>query len=563
MLQRLYVKNFAIIDEIEIDFRNCLNIMTGETGSGKSIVIGSINCALGGKVAKEMIRQEAEYAYVELEFVSERQEARDFLKKYELPEENGQYTISRRIMQNGRSIVKVNGETSTQAAVKELAEVLLDIHGQHEHQSLLYKKNHLMILDRFAAKREETVLPHLQSAYREYSNAKKTLQEENKDSASRQREISLLEYECNEIRAAQLSPGEKDELTSKYKRLSNQKAIVEALGTCYRLTGQDTESAAENIGHGLRSLMKVSGMDEKISQMQESLTELENGLSDFNREISEYLSDMEEEGDTLEEVSTRLDLIHHLESKYSRTTSGSGEEAILEYLKEAEEKLEKYSDYDAYLSGLQHKLEAAEAELKKYSTELGRIRREEAGKLSVEITKALQELNFQQVKFEIRVEDTGTYSADGTEEAEFLVSLNPGEGVLPLAQIASGGELSRIMLGIKSVMADRDEIETLIFDEIDSGISGRTAQKVSERLAVISRQHQVICITHLPQIAAMADTHFTITKSTKNGRTSTNISSVDETESIEEIARLLGGAKITESVLQNAREMKELAQELK
>lgn len=563
MLQRLYVKNFAIIDEIEIDFRNCLNIMTGETGSGKSIVIGSINCALGGKVAKEMIRQEAEYAYVELEFVSERQEARDFLKKYELPEENGQYTISRRIMQNGRSIVKVNGETSTQAAVKELAEVLLDIHGQHEHQSLLYKKNHLMILDRFAAKREEAVLPHLQSAYREYSNAKKTLQEENKDSTSRQREISLLEYECNEIRAAQLRPGEKDELTSKYKRLSNQKTIVEALGTCYQLTGQDTESAAENIGHGLRSLMKVSGMDERISQMQESLTELENGLSDFNREISEYLSDMEEEGDTLEEVSTRLDLIHHLESKYSRTASGSGEEAILEYLKEAEEKLEKYSDYDAYLSGLQHKLESAEAELKKYSTELGSIRREEAGKLSVEITKALQELNFQQVKFEIRVEDTGMYSAGGTEEAEFLISLNPGEGVLPLAQIASGGELSRIMLGIKSVMADRDEIETLIFDEIDSGISGRTAQKVSERLAVISRQHQVICITHLPQIAAMADTHFTITKSIKDGRTRTNISSVDETESIEEIARLLGGAKITESVLQNAREMKALAQELK
>ncbi len=559
MLLGLHVKNFAIIDEVELDFRDNLNILSGETGSGKSILIGSLNCALGGRISKEMIRKDAEFAYVELCFRSEDEGVKRVFEKYELPEDDGQILISRRIMQNGRSVVKVNGEPTTQAAVKELAEFLLDVHGQHEHQSLLYKKNHLEILDRFAKKQEEAVLPLLKEAYQEYSHCKKALQEEQVDEAARQREISLLEYECNEIEAAALSVGEEEELQTRYKILSNQRQITEAINQVYQLTAEQDGSAAELVQHAWKSVDRIAELDERIGGMRDTLSDIESMLSDFNREVSAYLSDLQDEDtEELSTVSARLDLIHHLESKY-----GKDEAAVLKYLTEAQEKLNKYADYDNYIAELERKKIAAETSVIKYSEELSAIRKEAAVGLAEQITEALKELNFLQVEFSIQLTKSGTYSANGNDEAEFMISLNPGEAPAPLAKIASGGELSRIMLGIKSVLADKDAIETLIFDEIDSGISGRTAQKVAERLAVIAKNHQVICITHLPQIAAMADSHYLIEKQADGAKTATNVVLLSEETVTEELARMLGGVTVTDSVLQSAREMREMAESVK
>ena len=559
MLLGLHVKNFAIIDEVELDFRDNLNILSGETGSGKSILIGSLNCALGGRVSKEMIRKDAEFAYVELCFHSDDEGVKQVFEKYELPEDDGQILISRRIMQNGRSVVKVNGEPTTQAAVKELAEFLLDVHGQHEHQSLLYKKNHLEILDRFAKKQEESVLPAVRESYQEYIRCKKALQEEQIDEAARQREISLLEYECNEIEAAALVIGEEEELQLRYKVLSNQRQITEAINQVHQLTAEQDGSAAELVQHAWRSVDRIAELDERIGGMRDTLSDIESMLNDFNREVATYLSDLEDEDtEALGSVSARLDLIHHLESKY-----GKDEAAVLSYLAKAQEKLNKYADYDNYIAELEHKKNAAEAALMKYSDELGEIRKEAAVSLAEQITEALKELNFLQVEFSVQLCKSSAYSANGNDEAEFMISLNPGEVPAALAKIASGGELSRIMLGIKSVLADKDAIETLIFDEIDSGISGRTAQKVAERLAVIAKNHQVICITHLPQIAAMADSHYLIEKRSDGEKTTTDVILLNEEECISEVARMLGGVTITDSVLQSAKEMRELAGSVK
>ena len=559
MLLGLHVKNFAIIDEVELDFQDNLNILSGETGSGKSILIGSLNCALGGRVSKEMIRKDAEFAYVELYFRSDEESVRRVFEKYELPEDDGQILISRRIMQNGRSVVKVNGEATTQAAVKELAELLLDVHGQHEHQSLLYKKNHLEILDRFAKRQEETVLPALKEAYMEYSRCKKALQEEQVDETVRQREISLLEYECNEIVSAALIPGEEEELQARYKVLSNQRQITEAISQVHQLTAEQDGSAAELVQHAWRSVDRIAELDERIGGMRDTLSDIESMLNDFNREVSVYLSDLQDEDmEELSHVSARLDLIHHLESKY-----GKDETAVLEYLAKAQEKLDKYADYDSYIADLERKKAAAETLLIQYSEELGTIRKEAAVILAEQITEALKELNFLQVEFSMQLTKSNDYSATGNDEAEFMISLNPGEIPAPLGKIASGGELSRIMLGIKSVLADKDAIETLIFDEIDSGISGRTAQKVAERLAVISKNHQVICITHLPQIASMADSHYLIEKQSDGEKTATNVILLSDEAGTTEIARMLGGVTITDSVLQSAKEMRMLAASVK
>ena len=559
MLLGLHVKNFAIIDEVELDFRDNLNILSGETGSGKSILIGSLNCALGGRVSKEMIRKDAEFAYVELYFRSDEESVRRVFEKYELPEDGGQILISRRIMQNGRSVVKVNGEATTQAVVKELAELLLDVHGQHEHQSLLYKKNHLEILDRFAKKQEETVLPALKEAYQDYSRCKKALQEEQVDEVARQRELSLLNYECNEIEAAALVIGEEEELQAQYKILSNQRQITEAINQVHQLTAEQDGSAAELLQHAWRSVDRIADLDERIGGMRDTLSDIESMLNDFNREVGAYLSDLQDEDvEELSRVSARLDQIHHLESKY-----GTDVASVLKYLEKAQEKLNKYADYDNYIAELERKKNAAETLLIQYSEELSEIRKVAAVSLSEQITDALKELNFLQVEFSIQLTKNTTYSANGNDEAEFMISLNPGEEPAPLAKIASGGELSRIMLGIKSVLADKDAIETLIFDEIDSGISGRTAQKVAERLAVIAKNHQVICITHLPQIAAMADSHYLIEKQSDGAKTATNVVLLSEDASTEEMARMLGGVTITDSVLQNAKEMRELAESVK
>lgn len=551
MLQNLHVKNLALIDETEVEFGPGLNILSGETGAGKSIIIGSINLALGEKVQKEMLRDNGESALVELIFFVEDADTIEAIRALDIEMEDDTVILSRKIT-GGRAIGRINGEAVSASKMKAVASLLIDIHGQHEHQSLLSKKKHLEILDTFAKEALGDKKEKLAQCYQEYRKLKDELEHANLDGEERAREVSFLEYEVKEIEDAQLTVGEDEELEAVFRKYSNGKKIMDAVGAANAATSEDDESASERIGRALRELSSVSGYDERVKEMEEQLTEIDNLLSDFNHELASYLSDEEFDEETFYETEKRLDLINHLKSKYGNTIAD-----ILKYCEEKAERIAVLNDYDAYLAGLQKNVSEKEKQLEQLSKKISDIRKKESKKLTESIKNALLDLNFLDVQFTMEFAETD-YTANGIDDAQFLISTNPGEPVKPLGKVASGGELSRIMLAIKTVMAS-DKIGTLIFDEIDSGISGRTAQMVSEKMNVLGRSHQIICITHLPQIAAMADSHFLIEKSVENQATVSKIHKLTDEESVEELARMLGGVEITDTVLENAREMKQMA----
>lgn len=559
MLQNLHVKNLALIDECEVEFSDGLNIMSGETGAGKSIIIGSINLALGEKVPKEMLRDNEQTAFVELIFYVENDDVLEKLKEMEIELAEGERTVilSRKITSQ-RAVGRINGEAVSVSKMKEVASLLIDIHGQHEHQSLLSKKNHLQILDEYAGSEMKELKIKLSAAYKEYRKLKEEFENSNLDAKERAKELSLLEYEANEIESANLVVGEDEELESKYRKFSNGKKIMEAVNGAYTCTGGENECASEMIGRAVRELGMASSYDEEVAQLESQLMEIDSLLSDFNHEISAYISSAEFDEESFYELEKRLDEVNHLKSKYGNTI-----EEILDRLENNNERIAQLNDYDTYLNKLRDSMDKKEAELRKVSEAVSQLRRDKSVSLVEAIVEALRDLNFLDVKFEMNFELLSDYTSNGIDDAQFMISTNPGEPVKPLGKIASGGELSRIMLGIKTVMAENDRIESLIFDEIDSGISGRTAQMVSEKMNALGRNHQIICITHLPQIAAMADSHFLIEKSVENSSTSSNIYKLDEESSVNELARMLGGVEITDTVIESAREMKKMAQNKK
>lgn len=559
MLQNLHVKNLALIDECEVEFSDGLNIMSGETGAGKSIIIGSINLALGEKVPKEMLRDNEQTAFVELIFYVENDDVLEKLKEMEIELAEGERTVilSRKITSQ-RAVGRINGEAVSVSKMKEAASLLIDIHGQHEHQSLLSKKNHLQILDEYAGSEMKELKIKLSAAYKEYRKLKEEFENSNLDAKEREKELSLLEYEANEIESATLVVGEDEELESKYRKFSNGKKIMEAVNGAYTCTGGENECASEMIGRAVRELGMASSYDEKVAQLESQLMEIDSLLSDFNHEISAYISSAEFDEESFYELEKRLDEVNHLKSKYGNTI-----EEILDRLENNNERIAQLNDYDTYLNKLRDSMDKKEAELRKVSEAVSQLRRDKSVSLVEAIVEALRDLNFLDVKFEMNFELLSDYTSNGIDDAQFMISTNPGEPVKPLGKIASGGELSRIMLGIKTVMAENDRIESLIFDEIDSGISGRTAQMVSEKMNALGRNHQIICITHLPQIAAMADSHFLIEKSVENSSTFSNIYKLDEESSVNELARMLGGVEITDTVIESAREMKKMAQNKK
>ena len=558
MLQNLHVKNLALIDECEVEFSEGLNIMSGETGAGKSIIIGSINLALGEKVPKEMLRDNEQTAFVELIFYVDNDDILDKLKALDIEIEDDRTVILSRKITAQRAVGRINGEAVPVSKMKEAASLLIDIHGQHEHQSLLSKKNHLQILDEYAGEDMKNLKAQMAALYREYKQLKEDYENSNLNVQERAKELSLLEYESNEIEAAKLVAGEDEELETKYRKFSNGKKIMEAVNAALTCTDGENESASEMIGRAVRELGAASAYDEEVAQLENQLAEIDSLLSDFNHEISAYISAAEFDEESFYELEKRLDEINHLKSKY-----GSSIEEILDRLEKNNERIAQLNDYDTYLSNLKASLDKKEAELEKVSAKVSKLRQEKSRSLVKAIVAALKDLNFLDVKFEMRFDRLADYTSNGIDDAEFMISTNPGEPVKPLGKIASGGELSRIMLGIKTVMAENDRIETLIFDEIDSGISGRTAQMVSEKMNELGRNHQIICITHLPQIAAMADAHFLIEKSVENSSTYSNIYKLDEEASVRELARMLGGVEITDTVIESAREMKKMAQNKK
>ena len=554
MLRNLHL---ALIDEMEVEFEEGLNILTGETGAGKSLIIGSINMALGQKVPKEMIKEGADYALVELIFEVKSEDTIRRLQEMDIFPEDGMVIMSRKIT-GGRSVAKINSESISAAKVKEAAQLLIDIHGQHEHQSLTGKKMQLALLDDYAKEETQKVKAEVKKRYEEYSSILKELEEKDIDKEQQQRELSFLEFEIQELEDACLREGEDEELEKTYRKMLNGKKIAEACGAAYRLTSENGESASDQIGRALREISAVISCDAELQPLEEQLEQLDGLLNDFNRDMSSYLSGLEFEEEDFYETEKRLDELNHLKSKYGDTI-----EKVLEAKEEKIQRRDELLDYDAYLNQLKEQKKASEEALEKASKKLSKIRKKYAKELCRQVTEHLLDLNFETVDLSMEFEQTTHFTSNGYDEVEFLISTNPGETPKPLGKIASGGELSRIMLALKTVLANNDEIETLIFDEIDTGISGRTAQKVSEKMDLIGRNHQVICITHLPQIAAMADTHFLIEKTVESGRTTSKIHRLPQEESVAELARMLGGVSITETVLENAKEMKELAAKTK
>lgn len=559
MLQNLHVKNLALMEETEVEFGSGLNILTGETGAGKSLLIGSINLALGGKFEKEMLRKGADYALVELVFTGDSEQIRNKLAEMDLEaQEDGTVIISRKL-QATKSSCKINGETVTAKQLKEVAEVLIDIHGQHEHQSLLKKKKHLEILDAFAEPEVEPVKKLVSELYMHCKELKQQIADEEIDEASKVREAALAEFEWQEIEAAKLIPGEDEELENRYRVMVNSKKIVESLSEGYRYTGNDLDIGAGNsISRALRAIRSVSMYDRELENLEGQLSEIDNLLSDYNREVSNYMSNCEFDDSQFHQVEDRLNQLNHLKDKYGSTIN-----EVIQYGEDRQSFLEKLADYDTYMRGLYEKQVIAEKELELACERLSSIRKKNALILQEKLKAALEQLNFLSVKFEIDVRPMQSISSVGYDEVEFMISTNPGESLKALGQVASGGELSRIMLAIKTVLANKDETDTLIFDEIDSGISGKTAWKVSEQLDVVARAHQVICITHLPQIAAMADCHYCIEKNSTKDNTITDIRKLNEPEAWRELARLLGSDILTDAALENAKEMKQQAMRYK
>ena len=552
MLLELHVKNLALIEKADVEFGEGLNILTGETGAGKSIIIGSVTMALGGKAPKGSIRPGADYAYIELVFSVTGEEKRKALRELDVePTEDGLVIISRKLT-SARSISRINDETVTMARLSQITGLLLDIHGQHEHQSLLYKSKHLEILDAYVKAATQPVKQTIADRYRIYRSLEEKLRGFDLDAESRIREADFLRFEIEEIEASALKEGEEEELTSVYRRYSHSRRIAECLGAAYEAV------EGEWLARALKEVEQASEYDESLGGIRDQLYDADSILRDAGREMSSYLDSMEMDEETFRKTEERLDLIHNLQAKYGPTV-----ETIFQKLEQKKKRLGELEDYDAHKKRMEQELEECRNGLEKLCTQLTGIRKKASRTLVKKIKQGLVDLNFLDVEFDMEFEKLDHFTPSGWDGAQFLISTNPGQPMRPLKDVASGGELSRIMLAIKTVLADSDDIPTLIFDEIDTGISGRTAQKVSEKLMLIARSHQVICITHLPQIAAMADSHFEIAKSASQGRTITTIRLLDRQASVEELARLLGGARITEAVLKNAGEMKELADRTK
>ncbi len=556
MLVNLHVRNLALIEEADVDFTRGLNVITGETGAGKSLLLGSVNIALGGKFTKEMLRREAESAMVELVFHTDDETILKELDEMGYPASDNQIIISRKLT-GSRVISRVNGETCTSAMLKDIAGLFINIHGQRENMTLLKAEKQLRMLDFYAKEELDALLISCENAYKDFRDKEKEVERFDMDEEARLREVSRLEYEINEIDEAALYEGKEAELAKKFILMSNSRKIVETLSRIHEYTGYDS-GAGELISRAVREMADISGYDDALTETETLLNDIEALLSDANRQAASYLQDFSFSDQEYAETEERLDLIRRLESKYGKT-----EAKVLEYARKAKERLEFLSGYESAKKEAEAELLKAEKTLDMAGGKLSEMRKKCALNFCREVKKEMAELNFANNAFEIEFSKSTSYRRDGYDNIQIMISANPGEPVMELSKAASGGELSRIMLAIRTVLADSDNIGTVIFDEIDAGISGRTAQMVSEKMARIAKERQVLCVTHLAQIAAMADTHFLIEKTVEAETAKTKIRLLSKEEESDELARILGGTKLTETVYNNAKEMKQLANEVK
>lgn len=559
MLLNVHIKNIALIDDANVNFTDNLNILTGETGAGKSIIMGALKIGMGDKLPKDIVREPDKEGFCQLLFLVDDPQVIEQIRDLGVePSEDGEILITRRI-NNSRTINTINDMAVTAAKLREVSALLIDMHTQHQQQTLLKKAEHMKLLDKYGRASIDPLKQKVAEYHREYVTLRREMDELSMDEAERSRKVEFLKYQIAEIESANIKTGEDEDVEHQYNRMVNSRDIVAAASDVYSVTGYESSSSAGNeIGRALASMKGIKDLDGEIDGLYSQLENIDALLNDFNVELNDYMQSMDFDDSEFRSVESRLDVINDIKEKY-----GSTVEEVFKYLEDNRKEYERLSEYDEYIAGLSDKIKKAEKAMLKAADALTAERQKQAENLCRDIRDALADLSFMEVRFDMVFDRLPECTANGIDDCYFVISTNVGEKMRPLYDVASGGELSRIMLAIKSCMASEDNIGTLVFDEIDVGISGRAAQKVAEKMAVISRSHQVISITHLPQIAAMADSHYLIEKSADEGKTVTRIVRLNDEESTEEIARLLGGVTITEAVMSNAREMKQMAEKTK
>lgn len=559
MLLNVHIKNIALIDDANVNFTDNLNILTGETGAGKSIIMGALKIGMGDKLPKDIVREADKEGFCQLLFLVDDEQVLEQIRQIGIePTDDGEILITRKIM-NSRTINTINDMAVTAAKLREVSAFLIDIHTQHQQQTLLKKNEHMKLLDKYGRSSIEPLRQEAAKRHAEYETLVEQMNSLSMDEAERTRRAEFLKYQIAEIESANVKPGEDEDIEHQYNKMVNSRDIVAAASEVYSVTGYESQSSAGNeIGRVLGNLKGIKELDDEIDGLYGQLENIDALLNDFNVELSNYMQSMNFDDSEFREVESRLDVINDIKGKYGNTIDD-----VDRYLEESKAEYEKLSEYDEYIAELSGKINKAKKLMLDAADKLSVERKKQAKLMCREIKAALSDLSFMQVDFDMVFDRLSECTANGIDDCYFVISTNVGEKMRPLYDVASGGELSRIMLAVKSCMAAEDNIGTLVFDEIDVGISGRAAQAVAEKMALISRKHQVISITHLPQIAAMADSHYLIEKSADAGKTVTKIVRLSDAESVTEIARLLGGASITDAVMGNALEMKQMAEKTK
>ena len=539
MTTTLHIKNIGIIDEMSIDLNEGFNVLTGETGAGKTLIIDSLGIIAGGRFSKEMIRKGENYSYVELCFYApENEQAMD-----------GNIIVSREIYANGRNLCKINDRMVTVSALKEFMKTMLDIHGQHDNQFLLDPTTHIRYLDNFVGSEMKARKQEYQALYQEWKSIKTELKQNYGDEKEKERRLDLLEYQLKEIQEAELTVGEEEKLETARRKIENNEKIQNALGIAHE---QIETQGIDAISTSIHALEKICGVEEEIETILNNLKSMYYDLQEMGRDIGSLKEQNEEAGENKQEIEERLDLIYSLKRKYGNTIP-----EILEYGEKVETEIEKITNMDGYIKTLKEKKQKLEAQMETISKNMHILREKKAKELSTSIDKELSELEMQNSKFQVRIKynTQKEFGPDGLDSVEFFISTNIGEEAKPLHKIASGGEMSRMMLAIKTILANADEIPTLVFDEIDTGISGKAARAVAEKMKRIAKTHQVICVTHLAVIAAKSDYHYYINKEVVCHHTKSKVKLLKESEVIEEIARLASGEN-TPIALEHAKQLR-------
>lgn len=556
MILELYMKNCALVEELRLSIDKNLNILTGETGSGKSIIIDALGLCLGDKYDRSFLRKGTDKGLIEAVFLSDNIYLKKILDENDISiEDDNLLVITRLIYSDGKSTARVNGRTVKVSLLREIASTLIDIHGQHQNQALFNKDTHLKFLDLFGENELEKFKVAYKKVYNKYSEVKKALNclTENKDEMQIQREIDLLKFQINEIEVANLNKNEYEDLLKQREVYRNSEKIYNNLNLSYSKLHNGEYNVIDLIGLASKELNDISKYDSVLSEYSDTVERIMYELQDISGDIRNYKDNIDFEPYELEQIELRIDEINNLRRKY-----GDSIDDIFEYYEKIKDRLDEILNRDERVEQLKSQLMNIEEDLKIKANKLTKARKEVATTLEKILLDELKSLNMKNVMFKVNFEE-GQFTLNGVDDIEFMISFNLGEDIKPIYKVASGGEMSRFMLAFKTILADIDDIDTLVFDEIDTGISGIAAQIVGEKLSDIAKKKQIICITHLPQIAANADTHYCIEKDTSNNRTFTNVSKLNQSQRKNEIARLIAGNNITEKTIEHASEIIEMA----